>query len=79
MAAAAAPAAVAAIAAAPQARDCSLSVASFPWSELWIDGKDTWQRTPVVRLPVTCGEHKLGLRGSKGGDGGELAPLRSWG
>ena len=62
VAAAAAPAAVAAIAAAPQARDCSLSVASFPWSELWIDGKDTGQRTPVVRLPVTCGEHKLGLR-----------------
>ena len=55
-----APAPVAA--AAPQARDCSLSVASFPWSELWIDGKDTGQRTPVVRLPVTCGEHKLGLR-----------------
>ena len=49
-------------AAAPQARDCSLSVASFPWSELWIDGKDTGQRTPVVRFPVTCGEHKIGLR-----------------
>ncbi len=46
----------------PQARDCSLSVASFPWSELWIDGKDTGQRTPVVRFPVTCGEHKIGLR-----------------
>ena len=49
-------------AAVPQARDCSLSVASFPWSELWIDGKDTGQRTPVVRFPVTCGEHKIGLR-----------------
>jgi len=50
------------VAAAPQARDCSLSVASFPWSELWIDGKDTGQRTPVVRFPVTCGDHKLGLK-----------------
>ena len=49
-------------AAAPQTRDCSLSIASFPWSELWIDGKDTGQRTPVVRFPVTCGEHKIGLR-----------------
>jgi serine/threonine protein kinase len=53
---------VADAAAAPQARDCSLSVASFPWSELWIDGKDTGQRTPVVRFPVTCGEHKIALR-----------------
>jgi len=50
------------VATAPQTRDCSLSIASFPWSELWIDGKDTGQRTPVVRFPVTCGDHKIGLR-----------------
>jgi eukaryotic-like serine/threonine-protein kinase len=50
------------VATTPQTRDCSLSVASFPWSELWIDGKDTGQRTPVVRFPVTCGDHKIGLR-----------------
>jgi hypothetical protein len=42
--------------------DCTLSIATFPWTELWIDGKDTGQRTPVVHLPVTCGPHKLGLR-----------------
>jgi serine/threonine-protein kinase len=45
-----------------QPRDCALSVASFPWTELWIDGKDTGQRTPVVHYPVACGAHKLGLK-----------------
>jgi eukaryotic-like serine/threonine-protein kinase len=45
-----------------QPRSCLLSVASFPWTELWIDGKDTGQRTPVVHYPVSCGAHKLGLK-----------------
>jgi serine/threonine protein kinase len=48
--------------AAGQARDCMLSVASFPWADLWIDGKDTGQRTPVVHYPVSCGVHKLALK-----------------
>jgi serine/threonine protein kinase len=48
--------------AAQQARDCLLSIASFPWADLWIDGKDTGQRTPVVHYPVSCGAHKLSLR-----------------
>ena len=39
-----------------------MSIASFPWSELWIDGKDTGQRTPVVHYPVSCGAHKLTLK-----------------
>jgi hypothetical protein len=39
-----------------------LSVASFPWTELWIDGRDTGQRTPVVHYPVACGPHKLALK-----------------
>jgi serine/threonine protein kinase len=43
-------------------RVCLLSVGSFPWTELWIDGKDTGQRTPVVHYPVSCGPHKLGLK-----------------
>jgi eukaryotic-like serine/threonine-protein kinase len=47
---------------ADQPRDCLMSVASFPWSELWIDGKDTGQRTPVVHYPVSCGAHKLTLK-----------------
>jgi hypothetical protein len=48
--------------AAETARDCLVSVASFPWADLWIDGKDTGQRTPVVHYPVSCGSHKLTLR-----------------
>jgi serine/threonine protein kinase len=48
--------------AAEQARDCLLSVASFPWADLWIDGRDTGQRTPVVHYPVSCGTHKLALK-----------------
>ena len=43
-------------------RNCLLSVASFPWTELWIDGKDTGQRTPVVHYPVSCGAHRLNLK-----------------
>ena len=48
--------------AAQQARDCLVSVASFPWADLWIDGRDTGQRTPVVHYPVSCGTHKLALK-----------------
>ncbi len=48
--------------AADQARDCLLSIASFPWADLWIDGRDTGQRTPVVHYPVSCGSHKLALK-----------------
>jgi len=48
--------------AAEQPRDCLMSIGSFPWSELWIDGKDTGQRTPVVHYPVSCGGHKLTLK-----------------
>ena len=54
--------AAAAPSAAEQSRDCLMSIASFPWSELWIDGKDTGQRTPVVHYPVSCGAHKLTLK-----------------
>jgi serine/threonine-protein kinase len=48
--------------AADGARDCLLSIASFPWADLWIDGKDTGQRTPVVHYPVSCGGHRLTLK-----------------
>jgi hypothetical protein len=48
---------------APEARtvaaECRLTVGSYPWSDLWIDGANTGQQTPVVGLPVTCGPHRL--------------------
>jgi hypothetical protein len=52
----------AAVAVPDQPRSCLMSVGSFPWTELWIDGKDTGQRTPVVHYPVSCGSHRLNLK-----------------
>jgi serine/threonine-protein kinase len=45
-----------------QPHNCALSVGSFPWAELWIDGRDSGQRTPVVHYAVACGAHTLELR-----------------
>ena len=41
------------------AAECRITVGSYPWSDLWIDGANTGQQTPVVGLPVTCGSHRL--------------------
>jgi hypothetical protein len=38
---------------------CQITVGTFPWSELWIDGADTGQHTPVVAMPIACGRHRL--------------------
>ncbi len=53
-----------ALVAVPAAKDCLLTIGSVPWAELWIDGKDVGQPTPVVHLPVTCGVHKLRFKRS---------------
>jgi hypothetical protein len=42
--------------------DCSITINSIPWSEVWIDGKNTSQHTPVVDFKVPCGKHKLGFK-----------------
>ncbi len=59
-----APKATRAPVAVPASKDCLLTVGSVPWAELWIDGKDVGQPTPVVHLPVTCGAHKLRFKRS---------------
>ena len=50
----------------PEARTaatlCRITIGSYPWSNLWIDGANTGQQTPVVGLPVTCGPHRLELK-----------------
>jgi len=51
-----------AVAVADDGRPCFLTVGSFPWAQLWIDGKDSGQPTPVVHLQVPCGAHKLRFR-----------------
>jgi len=38
---------------------CQITVGSYPWADLWIDGTSTGLQTPVVGLPVSCGRHRL--------------------
>ena len=40
------------------ARRCFIRVGTKPWSEIWIDGKNTKLHTPYVN-DVACGEHTL--------------------
>jgi hypothetical protein len=42
--------------------DCSISVNSVPWSEVWIDGKNTTKHTPFVDYKLPCGKHKLAFK-----------------
>ena len=51
-------------AAADSGGDCSITVNSIPWSEVWIDGKNTTQHTPLVDYKVSCGKHKLSFKRS---------------
>ena len=42
--------------------DCTMTVNSVPWSEVWIDGKNTSQHTPLVDFKIPCGKHKLAFK-----------------
>jgi eukaryotic-like serine/threonine-protein kinase len=44
--------------------DCTMTVNSVPWSEVWIDGKNTSQHTPIVDFKIPCGRHKLAFKRS---------------
>ncbi|HMF43612.1 MAG TPA: protein kinase [Polyangia bacterium] len=44
--------------------DCTITINSIPWSEVWIDGKNTSQHTPVVDFKLPCGKHKLSFKRS---------------
>jgi hypothetical protein len=39
-----------------------ITIGSRPWSEVWIDGKNTTKHTPVADLKVPCGRHRLGFK-----------------
>jgi serine/threonine protein kinase len=39
--------------------DCSITVGSRPWSEVWIDGKNTTKHTPFADYKIPCGKHRL--------------------
>ncbi|HEX2657982.1 MAG TPA: PEGA domain-containing protein, partial [Polyangia bacterium] len=41
--------------------DCTITVGTRPWSEIWIDGKNTGRHTPYSES-IPCGKHKLSFR-----------------
>jgi len=45
----------------PAAAECSITVGTRPWSEIWIDGKNTGRHTPYSEN-ISCGKHKLSFR-----------------
>jgi hypothetical protein len=49
-------------AAAVEGGDCSITIGSRPWSEVWIDGKNTTKHTPFADYKVPCGKHKIGFK-----------------
>ena len=42
--------------------DCSITIGSRPWSEVWIDGRNTTKHTPFADYKVPCGKHKLSFK-----------------
>ncbi len=42
--------------------ECSITINSIPWAEVWIDGKNTSKHTPVVDFKVPCGKHKIAFK-----------------
>ena len=44
--------------------ECSITINSIPWSEVWIDGKNTTKHTPFVDYKLPCGKHKLAFKRS---------------
>jgi hypothetical protein len=47
---------------ASDAQQCAVSVNSVPWSEVWIDGKNTGKHTPFVDVPIDCGAHRIDFK-----------------
>ena len=42
--------------------DCSITIGSRPWSEVWIDGRNTTKHTPFADYKIPCGKHKLSFK-----------------
>ncbi|HEY2731432.1 MAG TPA: protein kinase [Polyangia bacterium] len=41
---------------------CTISVGSTPPADVWLDDHNLGKRTPIVRYPAACGDHKLALK-----------------
>ena len=44
------------------ASGCTITISSKPWTQVWLDGKDTRRHTPLVGYAVACGDHQLALK-----------------
>ncbi len=47
---------------APRPASCTVTIGSKPWSEVWIDGRNTGKLTPLVDHRVPCGRRKITLK-----------------
>jgi tRNA A-37 threonylcarbamoyl transferase component Bud32 len=41
---------------------CTMTINSVPWSQVWIDGRNTGRHTPFVDYEVDCGPHRIEFR-----------------
>ena len=48
--------------AADKGGDCTMTISSVPWSEVWIDGKNTSKHTPFADYKIPCGKHKMAFK-----------------
>ena len=44
------------------AANCSVTIGSKPWSEVWIDGRNTQKLTPLIDHRVPCGRRRITLK-----------------
>jgi hypothetical protein len=44
--------------------DCTITIGSRPWAEVWIDGKNTNKHTPFADYKIACGKHKIAFKRS---------------
>jgi hypothetical protein len=42
--------------------DCTITIGSRPWAEVWIDGKNTNKHTPFADYKIACGKHKIAFK-----------------
>jgi eukaryotic-like serine/threonine-protein kinase len=42
--------------------ECSITIGSRPWAEVWIDGKNTNKHTPFADYKIACGKHKVAFK-----------------
>ena len=46
----------------PAGGECSITIGSRPWAEVWIDGKNTNKHTPFADYKIACGKHKISFK-----------------